>query len=39
MYILYTGSCCGPLRGAWRNTGCNSSDNCGCLSSNVNGLS
>ena len=38
-YRLYVGSFCGSLKGAWRTTGSNDSDNCACLSSKVYGLS
>ena len=38
-YILYTGSYCGSLRGAWQITGSSDSDNRACLSSNVYGWS
>ena len=38
-YILYTDSYGGSLRGAWRVTGSNGSDNRACLSPNVYGLS
>ena len=34
-YILYSGSYCGSLRGAWRITGSSGLDNHACLSSNV----
>ena len=39
MYILYTGSYCGSLTGAWRITGSSGSDKSACLSSNVYRLS
>ena len=38
-YMLYVGSYCGSLRGAWRTIGSNGSDNRACLSSKVYGLS
>ena len=31
-YMLYVGSYCGLLKGAWRTTGSNGSDNRACLS-------
>ena len=37
--ILYVGSYCGSLKGAWRTTGSNGSDNRACLSLKVYGLS
>ena len=37
--MLYVGLYCGSLKGAWRTTGSNGSDNCACLSSKVYGLS
>ena len=38
-YVLNVGSYCGSLRGAWRTTGSEDSDNSECLSSNVYGFS
>ena len=38
-YMLYVCSYCGLLKGAWRTTGSNRSDNRACLSSKVYGLS
>ena len=38
-YILYVGPYCGSVKGAWRTTGSNGSDNRACLSSKVYGLS
>ena len=38
-YMLYVGSYCGSLKGPWRITGSNGSDNRACLSSKVYGLS
>ena len=37
--MLGVGSNCGSLKGAWRTTGPNGSDNCACLSSNEYGVS
>ena len=37
--MLYVGSYCGLLKGAWRTSGSNGSDNRACLSSKVYGLS
>ena len=34
-YMLYVGSYCGSLKGAWRTTGSNGSDNRACHSSKV----
>ena len=36
--MLYVGSYCGSLKGAWRATGSYGSDNRACLSSKVYGL-
>ena len=38
-YMLYVGSYCGSLKGAWRTIGSNGSDIRACLSSKVYGLS
>ena len=38
-WMIYVGSYCGSLKGAWRTTGSNGSDNRACLSSKVYGLS
>ena len=37
--MLYVGSYCGSLKGAWRTTGSKCSDNRACLPSKVYGLS
>ena len=34
-WMIFVGSYCGSLEGAWRTTGCNGSDNRACLSSKL----